>query len=263
MSPPTFSPELCCVSAAKLASPKPKHPLRFRAAAMLQATRRLSGKLLREEGNRALETYAVPMVVVGRLYRLADDVGRERGGLKRRLAAQHRACEDRRIDVASSVAHLLKLRIEIVLHRRTVGHGASELVRREAYTGEDDILHLAATSNMAEETLVVVVIVCAALVDADTADGVALTVEVAVELLIGISDGGVVVLIVTCVGVSNVVHHLEVAVAIVVAAVHAGGQEVELLGVVNKVGRLPAFAIAWPFNSVVGGDGDFFGGHGQ
>ena len=37
MSPPPFSPELCSVSAAKLASPKPKHPLRFRAAAPASA----------------------------------------------------------------------------------------------------------------------------------------------------------------------------------------------------------------------------------
>ncbi len=34
MSPPAFSPELCRVSAAKLASPKPKHPLRVRATAI-------------------------------------------------------------------------------------------------------------------------------------------------------------------------------------------------------------------------------------
>ena len=140
MSPPPFSPELCRVSAAKLASPKPKHPLRFRAAAMQQAARRLSGKPLNEEGNRALEADAVPMVVVSRLDRLADDVGRERGGLKRRLAAQHSAREDRRIDIARSVAHLLKLRIEIVLHRRAVGNGAPELVWREADAREDDVL---------------------------------------------------------------------------------------------------------------------------
>ena len=31
MSPPVFLPELCRVSAAKLASPKPKHPLHERA----------------------------------------------------------------------------------------------------------------------------------------------------------------------------------------------------------------------------------------
>ena len=34
MSPPAFSPKLCRVSAAKLASPKPKHPLRVRATAI-------------------------------------------------------------------------------------------------------------------------------------------------------------------------------------------------------------------------------------
>ena len=34
MSPPAFSPELCRVSAAKLASPKPKHPHRGCAAAI-------------------------------------------------------------------------------------------------------------------------------------------------------------------------------------------------------------------------------------
>ena len=34
MSPPAFSPELCRVSAAKLASPKPKHHLRGRATAI-------------------------------------------------------------------------------------------------------------------------------------------------------------------------------------------------------------------------------------
>ena len=140
MSPPVFSPELCRVSAAKLASPKPKHPLRFRATAMLQAARRFSGKLLNEEWDGALETYAVPMVVVGRLYRLADDVGRERSSLKRRLAAQHRARKDRRIDIARAVAHLLKLRIEVVLHRRAVGNGAPELVRREADARENDVL---------------------------------------------------------------------------------------------------------------------------
>ena len=43
-------------------------------------------------------------------------------------------CKDRRVDIARSVAHLLKLRIEIVLHRRTVGNCAPELVRREAYS---------------------------------------------------------------------------------------------------------------------------------
>lgn len=42
MSPPAFSPELCRVSAAKLASPKPKHPLRGRAAAIHLDVRQIS-----------------------------------------------------------------------------------------------------------------------------------------------------------------------------------------------------------------------------
>ena len=42
MSPPAFSPELCRVSAAKLASPKPKHHLRGRATAIHLDVRQIS-----------------------------------------------------------------------------------------------------------------------------------------------------------------------------------------------------------------------------
>ena len=98
----------------------------------------------------------------------------------------------------------------------------------------------------------------------------ALAVEVAVEAVIelvlyGGADGGEVIWYISI--IFEVVHHLEVFVAetvlgLAVRAVHAGGQEVELLGGVNKVGRLPAFAVARPFNGVVGGDGDIPVGHG-
>ena len=46
MSPPAFSPELCRVFAAKLASPEPKHPLRIRAATINQSSAAIDQKII-------------------------------------------------------------------------------------------------------------------------------------------------------------------------------------------------------------------------
>ena len=58
-------------------------------AASARSRRRPLADFAHEEGYRLLEAYAVPVVVVRRFDRLADDVRRECRRLKRGLAAQH------------------------------------------------------------------------------------------------------------------------------------------------------------------------------
>ena len=118
---------------------------------------------------------------------------------------------------------------------------------------ENDVLHLSTTAYQAEETEA---LTCFGAIDADAADGHTVAVEVTAEVTaIGGSarikaDGGVVVLlargVVPCGGGSQscvrglveveVVHQLEVLAFVVRAAVHVGGQLVQVVDGFDLVG---------------------------
>ena len=96
---------------------------------------------------------------------------------------------------------------------------------------------------MAEEALILVGIGFAALVDADAADGVVRAVEGAAEVAVAASSDGLVVAfgaigIVPRSGVvvGDVSGQHEILAVVVVAAVHVGGQLVEVCGARNLVG---------------------------
>ena len=92
-----------------------------------------------------------------------------------------------------------------------------------------EVLHLSVDGT--EKSLVIEVIV-----NTDTADGLVVAVEVAVERMVEVANGRIVVFIGgTRVVVSDVVHQLEELAAVVVAIVHVGGQRVPVGHCANSV----------------------------
>ena len=126
---------------------------------------------------------------------------------------------------------------------------ANIFVTSDAGIGEGDVLHLGSFGDTAEETLTGA-LGSAALIDADTVDGVALAVEVPFEVINIIADGCIVFLgaggIVPCggVGVSDVGTKYEVFAVVIIALVDVVGQQVEAESVGDDVGLLPAAAVA-------------------
>ena len=117
---------------------------------------------------------------------------------------------------------------------------ADHAIPRNAGIGEGDVQHRTVISLAKQSMVTVIIIVAAALIDADTADSVAVAVEGALEgstdIIYVSADGGVIVLGAGgavpggVVGVGNVGTQLEELAAVVVAAVDGGGQGVELAG---------------------------------
>ena len=105
--------------------------------------------------------------------------------------------------------------------------------------GDGEVLHLAVDIVKATKDSLITVIrgVGAAFIDADAADCLIVTIEVTIERFVDFANGGVVAPILAKVGVAvgEIVHQLEVLACVVGAAIHAGGKEVELLGIVNLI----------------------------
>ena len=125
---------------------------------------------------------------------------------------------------------------------------ADILITSDAGVGYGNILDPCTRAYITEEALVV------ATIDTDAADGVALAVEGAAEVICTIfADGGVVVLgaggvvPVGGVGVGDVGTEHEELAAEIVAAVHQGGQQVETCGGGDDI---------WSFIGAVGAAGD-------
>ncbi len=123
--------------------------------------------------------------------------------------------------------------------------GAAVVVAGEAGVGEEYVLHLGTIAELSEESRISFLGFTAALVDADTADGVALAVEVAFEVSVIVvvvaADGREVVLgaagvvPVGGVAVSEVGGQHEVIALVLCAAVHVGSQLVQVAGTGNQV----------------------------
>ena len=155
---------------------------------------------------------------------------------------------------------------------RNISRNAADIMLTgDAGVGQSDVLD-SSTRSPTEEALVVVSIVVAALIDADTPDGFALTVEGAAEVFIATiiiaADGGEVVLfaggIVPSSGmvVGDGVTQFEELTIELVATVHQRSQQVEALGVADGVGLLGAGAVNVCAHApdVGGGGGDGDGG---
>ena len=133
-----------------------------------------------------------------------------------------------------------------------VAHDAADVeVAGDAGVGKGEVVDVGAVSCPAEDSFVVVGYAFVALVDANAADGLVITVEVAAEVAVVAvaSDGLEVVLVarkivpVAGVGIVDVVGELEVLAAVAVflaglavCAVDAVGQQVELVLVIYHVG---------------------------
>ena len=123
---------------------------------------------------------------------------------------------------------------------------------------EHDVLDFRIAAKVAEQTFDTDVCFITTFIP-DTADGVVLSVEVAVEFVGTTVADGCVVGVVTSVGigVSDVAHQFEILVAVVVAAIDAGGEHIELVLVQDLVGMFPVGTSAFPFGSGdVGSDND-------
>ena len=201
------------------------------------------------------------------------------------------------LDGAAVVAHDAAVAVGTGLHGAdgyVVGHvaagdgavvgahdAAGGFVTGDAGVGEGEVVDIGTGVCLAEDALVVVGGVVAALVDADAADGIVIAVEVAAEgavvASVVASDGLEVALVaievvpIVAGGVLDVVVELEVRVVVVVGglavcAVDAVGQEVELAGVFDDVGTALA-AVAAPGEDGedfgVDADGHVGGGHGE
>ena len=123
-------------------------------------------------------------------------------------------------------------------------HDAADVsVSGDACVGKGEVVDVGAVSCPTEDSFVVVGYAVAALVDANAADGLVITVEVAVEVAVVAvaADGGVVVLSALGVvprggmAVGDVVHHLEVRAFVCGASIYVGGQQVEVAGGLDLV----------------------------
>jgi len=164
--------------------------------------------------------------------------------------------------------------------RVVVAHDAADLVIAcDAGIGEVDVVDFGTAAYQSEEALVDVCVVGAVLADADAADGVAVAIELAFEEAVGVADVaayglivlGVVVGLVVGVAERDVGSELEVLALVVVGglaagAVHAVGEQQELVFVVYHVGVFFRVALVHgcPVDGGEGGaDGHVLVGHGE
>ena len=158
-------------------------------------------------------------------------------------------------------------------------NAADVIVAFDAGVGEVDVVDVGTAAYHAEETLVTIGIAVAGLADADAAYGLVVAIEVALEVAVGVAalvaSYGLIVLVVFLglvlgVGERDVGSELEVLALVVVgglavSAVHAVGEQQQLVFVVYHVGvGRVAFVHGCPVDEGEGGaDGHVGVGHGE
>ena len=150
-----------------------------------------------------------------------------------------------------------------------VTHDAARyVIGGDGAAGQREVLHLGALDE-AEEALIFIGRLGAALIDDDAADGVTLAVEVAAEGVVVVAYCGIVaasaVEVESHCAVVEVAGEFEVLAAVTLAGVDALGEEVELVGGADEVGlALAAVLTVCPVaEDVAGDDGSLVGQQGH